>query len=63
MAREKLQLTDFIHRLQLQLQSPNRIEISDWFHDHSPFLIGPSISTFSPIGVVDRGRGLGPRRR
>ena len=49
MAREEIDLTTFIQRLQSELKSPNRIFISEWFRDHLPFLIGPSISSFAPI--------------
>lgn len=49
MAREALHLADFIQRLQLQLHSAERFSVSEWFHNQLPFLIGPSISSFSPI--------------
>jgi len=49
MAREKLQLSDFIRQFQIQLESPERFLVSDWLRDHLPHLIGPSITTFSPI--------------
>src|SRR6476660_5776906 len=49
MAREKLQLSDFIRQFQIQLESPDRFQVSDWLRDHLPYLVGPSISTFSPI--------------
>ncbi len=47
--RERAALTEFIQRLQEEFESPQRFRISEWFRDHLPLLIGPSIASFSPI--------------
>lgn len=49
MARDRLQVTDFIRQLQVQLESPERLHVSDWVLENLPFLLGPSITSFAPL--------------
>ncbi|UUZ49263.1 IPT/TIG domain-containing protein [Massilia sp. B-10] len=46
---KSFQLSEFIRQFQIQLESSERFQVSDWLLDHLPHLIGPSITTFSPI--------------
>lgn len=40
---------EFIHQFQSQLASAESYHIGDWLREHLPYLVGPSITTFSPI--------------
>ena len=49
MARDKIQPIDFMRQFQTQLDSPSRHLVAEWLREHLPYLVGPSISSFSPI--------------
>lgn len=49
MARDRMQLNDFIRQFQTQFDSPDKSLIADWLRDHLPYLVGPSIASFAPM--------------
>lgn len=49
MASDRIHFNDFIHEFQSQLTSAEQYHVGEWLREHLPYLVGPSITTFSPI--------------